>query len=75
MHLIKFNTPSQLKKKRKSSKLGLKGNFLIVIKDVYKAPTAALAGVALWTECQPMNQKIACLIPSQGTCLGCRPGP
>ena len=35
----------------------------------------ALAGVAQWIEYQTVNQKAACLIPSQGTCLGCRPGP
>ena len=35
----------------------------------------ALAGVAQWTERWPGNQSVACSIPSQGTCLGCRPGP
>ena len=35
----------------------------------------ALAGVAQWTECQPANLRVAGLIRSQGTCLGCRPGP
>ena len=35
----------------------------------------ALAGVALWIEHRPMNQRFAGLIPSQGTCLDCRPGP
>ena len=35
----------------------------------------ALAGMAQWIECQPVNQSIASSIPSQGTCLGCRPGP
>ena len=34
-----------------------------------------LADVAQWTECQPANQRVASSIPSQGTCLGCRPGP
>ena len=34
-----------------------------------------LAGVAQWIECWPANQKVAGWIPSQGTCLGCRPGP
>ena len=33
----------------------------------------ALAGVAQWTECQSVNQRVAGLIPSQGTCLGCGP--
>ena len=36
---------------------------------------AALAGVAQWTECLPANQRVAGLIPSQGTCMDYRPGP
>ena len=36
---------------------------------------SALAGVAQWTECRPTNQRVAGWIPSQGTCLGCRPVP
>ena len=35
----------------------------------------ALAGVAQWIEHQPADQRVAGSIPSQGTCLGCRPGP
>ena len=35
----------------------------------------ALAGVAQWVECGPTNQRIAGLVPSQGTCLVCGPGP
>ena len=35
----------------------------------------ALAGVAQWIEFQPANQRVAGSIPSQGTCLGCGPGP
>ena len=27
------------------------------------------------TECQPANQRVAGLIPSRGTCLGCVTGP
>ena len=34
-----------------------------------------LAGVAQCTEHQPVNQRVGSLIPSQGTCLGCGPGP
>ena len=37
--------------------------------------STALAGVAQWIECQPANQRAAGSIPSQGTCLGCGPGP
>ena len=36
---------------------------------------AALDGVAQRIECQPVNQKVTGLIPSQGTFLGCRPCP
>ena len=35
----------------------------------------ALASVAQWRECRPMNQGVTGLIPSQGTCLGCGPDP
>ena len=35
----------------------------------------ALAGVALWIEHWPANQRVTSLIPSHGTCLGCRSGP
>ena len=31
------------------------------------------AGVPQWTEYRPANQRAAGSIPSQGTCLGCRP--
>ena len=36
---------------------------------------SALAGVAQWIEHRPANQMVAGSILSQGTCLGCRPGP
>ena len=35
----------------------------------------ALVGVAQWIERRPENQRVAGLIPSQVTCLGCGPGP
>ena len=35
----------------------------------------ALAGVAQWIERWPANQRVTSLIPSQGTSLGCGPGP
>ena len=40
-----------------------------------KSTRQALTGVAQWIEHQPVNQRVTGLIPSQGTCLGCRPGP
>ena len=36
---------------------------------------AALAGVGQWVGPCPTKQKVAGLIPGQGTCLGCGPGP
>ena len=44
-------------------------------KSFLKKCKTALAGVAQWTEHQPVNQKVASSIPGQGTCLGCGPGP
>ena len=35
----------------------------------------ALAAVVQWTESRPVNQRVTSSIPSQGTCLGCGPGP
>ena len=40
-----------------------------------KKSERALASVAQWIEIRPANQKVASLIPSQGTLLGCRTGP
>ena len=34
----------------------------------------ALAGVDQWIEHQPVNLRAAGSVPSQGTCLDCRPG-
>ena len=45
------------------------------LKYFLKMKTFALAGVAQWIECWPVNQRATGLIPSQGTCLGCGPGP
>ena len=41
------------------------------VKEVYRV----LAGVAQWIERELVNQVVAGLILSQGTYLGCRPGP
>ena len=35
----------------------------------------ALAGVAQWIEYKTVTQRVVGSIPSQCTCLGCRPGP
>ena len=34
-----------------------------------------LTGVAQWVGRRPTNRKVTGLIPGQGMCLGCRPGP
>ena len=63
------NSPSILVAFNPESILELSG------KPFLKYQCLALAGVAQWIECQPVNQGVACSIPSQGTCLGCGPGP
>ena len=52
-------------------------NFILVVKKthLFKNIVLVLAGVAQWIERQPVNQKVTSLIPSQGTGLGCGPGP
>ena len=49
--------------------------LLSVVNNTNINTSVALAGVAQWIEHQPMKQRVADSIPSQGTCLGCRPGP
>ena len=44
-------------------------------KKYFYGKTTALAGVAQWMEHRPVHQKVTSSIPSQGTCLGCGPGP
>ena len=41
----------------------------------YENNRSALAGVAQWIECWPVNQAVAGSVLSQGTCLGCTLGP
>ena len=43
-------------------------------KKIKKKNKALAAGVAQWIDCGPANQRVTGSIPSQGTCLGCRPG-
>ena len=50
------------------NKLEIEGDFLNLIKEATKTP---LAGMAQWIDRQSGNQKVTCLIPSQGTCLSC----
>ena len=46
-----------------------------ITEEQSRKASLALAGVAQWIEHWPMNPKVPGLIPSQGTCLGCGPGP
>ena len=46
----------------------------LVVRGSFPTITFALTGVAQWIEHQAVNQRVARAIPSQGTCLGCRPG-
>ena len=48
--------------------------YVYICVYIYKEKLA-LAGVAQWIECWPMNQRVAGSIPSQGTCLVCGSGP
>ena len=41
----------------------------------FKTPTHRPRCVAQWIERRPENQRVTGWIPSQGTCLGCTPGP
>ena len=47
----------------------------VVVLLSFKKRVYSLAGVAQWIEHWPENQRVAGSIPSQGTCLGCGPGP
>ena len=48
---------------------------LLLAGNCSKVTVWALASVAQWIEHWPAHWKVASLIPSQGTCLGCGPGP
>ena len=52
-----------------------KVEHLIIMKYERMWSKASLPGVAQWVECGTVNKKVTGSIPSQSTCLGCRPGP
>ena len=56
-------------------RVAVKGHFHYFNLLLKKDWREALAGVAQWTECGPAKQRVAGSIPSQGTCVGCEPGP
>ena len=51
------------------------GNAVYLKFNTIKNIPPALAGVVQWTECWPINQNVTGPIASQGTCMGCMPGP
>ena len=58
-----------------SLSLSLPLSLPLSLKTMKKKKVLALAGVAQWIERRPTNQRVTGLVPSQGTCLGCGPGP
>ena len=50
-------------------------SLLVLLKLIILKTLGALATVAQWIECQPMNQRLADEIPSPGHPPGLRPGP
>ena len=49
-------------------------SFIPIMDLFFKNRWLVLAGVAQLIEHQPGNQRVAVLVPSQGTCLGGGPG-
>ena len=70
MVIRKFNKFSENYQKLQGNCEELTANYIIMKKDI-----GALTAVAQWIEPGSVNQKVAGLIPHQGTCLGCKPGP
>ena len=65
-----LSLPYPLSKKKKKSISTCSGEEK---KNKIKYNVWSLAGVVQWTERGPANQSVTGSIPSQGTCLGCRP--
>ena len=62
-------------KKKLSKSFNKKRKPLYLFTCLFVLMFYALAGVAQWIERWPVKCKAASLIPSEGTRLGCRPGP
>ena len=58
-----------------NGKIRVENCMLTTIRITFLNLCAALAGVAQWTGNQPANWGVTSSIPSQGTSLGCGPGP
>ena len=61
---------SKVKDKKRMSK-----QFVTYKGTLIRDYEQALAAVAQWIECWPVNQRVTGSVPRQGTCLDCRPGP
>ena len=57
------------------SRVTLNLNKLNASIERHKIDKWVLADVLQWIECWPVKQRVTSLIPSQGTCLGCKPDP
>ena len=55
--------------------VGFQVTLLFFVVAYLNVLTFALAGVAQWIEHWPAKQRVAGSTPSEGTFLGCRPGP
>ena len=53
----------------------LSASVIWVVAGSIQNTVLALADVPQWIEHQPVNQRVTGSIPSQGTCMGCAPGP
>ena len=57
------------------STLTINPHTIVPVHGIVKCLYLALADVAQWVECWPVNQRVTGSIPSQGICLDCEPGP
>ena len=55
--------------------LSLEQPLFYSLSFILKNKCFTLVGVTHWIECPPANERVTGSIPSQGTCLGCGPGP
>ena len=75
IHTIVYSLKCQVKVSQIFFTPEINKNIIVLANVQLKLVMLSLAGVAQWIEGRPTNQSVTCLIPSQGTCLGCGPGP
>ena len=68
-----LSTIESKKQNKETSRTEIDSNTqnILTVVEMDDKGEEALAGVVQWIECRPANQRVACSIPSQGTCLGC----